>query len=874
MSRPKINYLIVAILIFTAVAIATGIILQVNTERITNKTHAGNDQALRLSQVHSEIQRVMTDMISVESKVRALVITSDESVVTGVQDTMLNLKYDLSNLQKMALNDSNRQSFVELSSLIDRKISYNNELLNIYYHKGKAAAEENIATKRGTVLRDSIILVSGRIEKDLQARLQNTLKQNSDRAETVVLISRLLTWSTLIAILILSTLIIRRLRKQQGLIKLLELANKNEAEARLNMEKVSADILDLYNNAPCGYHSLDKDAFFISMNDTELKWLGYTREEVIGKMRVFDVLDKESEALIRQNFPNFKKHGFVKERRLTFVTKSGASFPALLNSIAIFDDQGDYVASRSTIFDITGQQKNEVALKEAKRQADESAAIKEQFLANMSHEIRTPINGVIGFTNLLQKTSLSEDQQQFVTLIQAASENLLTIINDILDISKIEAGMLRIEKNPFSLRGMCSSIETMFYHRLREKSLAFSIHIQDNIPDTLKGDAVRLTQILVNLISNAIKFTQEGGVNFTIRTTKKEEDKIRLLFSVKDTGIGIPAGKIDSIFERFQQGETDTTRKYGGTGLGLSIVKNLIELQEGKISVMSEVEKGTEFLFEIEYELISMDQKAAMLSNGTHIDPATFRNARILVVEDNQMNQLLIKYTFKGWHLNYELAENGKEAIEWLKRESFSLVLLDIQMPVMDGYLAAQTIRNELKSNVPIIAMTAHAMPGEREKCLSYGMNDYISKPIIERELFRLLEKYLSKENGNVIASFKSNLHYIDFAFLHDLVMGNSEFMKRVITQFIKQFPGEMDALKEAIEKKDKKTIAALAHHIQSTVSVLGKNTPFFQQLEKLEKLALDSASPAGLSTEFTKLEGYKHSLLQETNLLLHTELP
>jgi CheY-like chemotaxis protein len=434
--------------------------------------------------------------------------------------------------------------------------------------------------------------------------------------------------------------------------------------------------------------------------------------------------------------------------------------------------------------------------------------------------------------------------------------------------------MLRIEKNPFSIRGLCSSIETMFYHKAREKNLSFSLYIQDNIPDTLTGDAVRLTQILVNLISNAIKFTQKGGISINITTLDQHNETVRLRFSVKDSGIGIPADKLEPIFERFQQGETDTTRKYGGTGLGLSIVRNLVQLQGGNISVESEQGKGTEFIFDIAYSLVPVGESLpTSLSDKTAITAGAFPNAQILVVEDNSMNQLLIKFTFESWKVNYQLADNGAKAIEWLQRSTFNLVLLDIQMPLMDGYATSQAIRKELKSDIPIIAMTAHALAGEREKCISYGMNDYISKPIHEKELFSLLKKYLDDNRDSNIESLKNELHYIDLNFLEDMVMGNGEFLKTIVKQFLKQFPGEIEALKNAVNQKDVKLIATLAHHIQSTVSILGKNTPFFQQLEKLEKLASKHAATSTLSTEFDKLHDYKHLLLQEVNQLLNAKV-
>jgi len=866
------NRLILYSIAFSVAFIAAGVILQLNTERIISKSRASSREAVESFHLHSKLQNIIKNVILTESRVRGFVITGDSNFIRGVQDTLNNLKPELYALEKAARNQYNQASFSTLATLIERRINITSEIVDVYNHFGKAAAEKRIASKASIILRTSINDLSTQLEQELYDRLQGGIQQNRKRTVYILNISRILTILELTGIVVLSLLVIRHIISQQHLIRELEQANHNETEARHNIERISAEIQDLYNNAPCGYHSIDGDARIIAINDTELKWLEYTRDEVIGQLFIYDVLDEETAKSVRDNFPEFKRRGQVRERRLTMRTKSGRTFPVVLNSVAVYDSQGNYISSRSTVYDITQQQKTETALKEAKQEALESAHVKEQFLANMSHEIRTPINSVIGFTNLLQKTALSEDQKQFVNMIQSASENLLTIINDILDISKIEAGMLRIEKNPFSLRGLSNSIETMFYHKAREKNLSFSIYIQENIPDTLTGDAVRLTQILVNLISNAIKFTQKGGITINITSISQTGESARLRFSVKDSGIGISPDKLEAVFERFQQGETDTTRKYGGTGLGLSIVKNLVQLQGGDISVNSEPGKGTEFIFEIEYSLLAVTESIpTVLPDKIDIGPGAFPDAKILVVEDNAMNQLLIKYTFQSWKMNFELADNGAKAIEWLQRDKFDLILLDIQMPLMDGYATSQAIRKELKSDIPIIAMTAHALAGEREKCLSYGMNDYISKPIHEKELYMLLKKYLD-DGKDSIESLKNSLHYIDLNFLEDMVMGSGDFMKTILRQFLKQFPGEMDMLKKAVDDKDTRQVATLSHHIQSTVSILGKNTPFFQQLEKMEKLAKKSSNAAILVTECEKLNDYKQSLLQEVNILLNAK--
>ena len=419
------------------------------------------------------------------------------------------------------------------------------------------------------------------------------------------------------------------------------------------------------------------------------------------------------------------------------------------------------------------QQKKMITVLDAsERKIKEAARIQEQFMANMSHEIRTPMNAILGFTNLLYKTDLDENQQQYVQNIQSSGENLLSIVNDILDLSKIEAGMMRIESVPFSLRGLMHSVETMFNEKVRQKQLSLRVEIDKSIPDMLCGDAVRLTQILVNLLGNAIKFTVKGGIEINIKSLKQDANNLRLLFNVRDTGIGIAAEKQKAIFERFQQAEAETTRRYGGTGLGLAIVNQLINLQKGQISVKSNVGRGTEFIFELPFEISKEIVDDSMIQyRQTHPDHQ-FYKARILVAEDNLLNQQLMIHLLTSWRMEFEIVNNGLEALKALQNEDFDMVLMDIQMPDLDGYTTTQKIRSDLKSAIPIIAMTAHAMAGEKEKCLSYGMNDYISKPVKESELYKLVIKYAKKdEEQEAGKDTVINLNY-----LKELSMGNKDF--------------------------------------------------------------------------------------------------
>jgi signal transduction histidine kinase/CheY-like chemotaxis protein len=383
---------------------------------------------------------------------------------------------------------------------------------------------------------------------------------------------------------------------------------------------------------------------------------------------------------------------------------------------------------------------------DAKEKAEESTKLKEAFLANMSHEIRTPMNAIIGFSDILYRGKLEDKEKEYVRTIKLAGENLLTIINDILDISKIEAGMMTFEEHAFSVKEIFKSLNAMLMGRAKEKNLELSFQSDDNVPDNLLGDPTRLSQILINLTGNAIKFTPKGTVQVNVKVLKNEnlpaealrthaDETILLEFSVTDTGIGIPPDKLEHIFERFHQADSNTTRKYGGTGLGLSIAKQLVELQGGILSVKSEDKVGSVFSFYIPYKKSKQAQVASEIIEKKYSMKDLIK-LNILLVEDNNLNIKLISSLFSEYSLKVQVAENGSVGIEKLKENKFDIILMDMEMPVMNGYDATTFIRKDLKNDIPIIAMTAHAMAGERERCLSLGMNDYISKPINATLLF------------------------------------------------------------------------------------------------------------------------------------------
>jgi len=482
----------------------------------------------------------------------------------------------------------------------------------------------------------------------------------------------------------------------------------------------------------------------------------------------------------------------------------------------------------------------------SERTVRETARIKENFLANMSHEIRTPMNAILGFTQLLSQKRMDDDAKHYVTTIQSSGENLLTIVNDILDISKIEAGMMRIEKLPFSLRGLVNSIELMVQQKVLSKGISLTTSIDNSLPDILEGDPVRLTQIINNLLSNAIKFTEKGSI--ALQITKKEivHNVVTLQIEIRDTGIGIEPQKLKQIFGRFQQADDTITRQYGGTGLGLSIVKDLVDLLKGTITVESAPGAGTAFFLTLPY-IISTQQipnnlgiSELPLANNTN------SNLHILITEDNEANQSLLSHIFKNWNIPFDIANNGQEAIEKLKANEYNLVLMDIQMPVMDGYTAARKIRNELRSTIPIVAMTAHALPGEKEKCLSYGMNDYITKPVKQDQLRELINRFTSNVppivNGEVAKSVHetNNYQYIQLDYLKDVSAGNKNYEKDVTQKFLQAVPVALQQLEGAFQEGNTEAMKRIAHNLKTTISVMGLNDLLNPLLDEVEAGAND----------------------------------
>jgi len=399
--------------------------------------------------------------------------------------------------------------------------------------------------------------------------------------------------------------------------------------------------------------------------------------------------------------------------------------------------------------DITRRKKTQEQLVVAMQEAQDAKQMQEQFLANMSHEIRTPMNGIKGMTDLLLSTSLSEKQHELAGIIKSAVNNLLVIVGDILDFSKIKAGKLNIEKIDFRVKDVVNNATAIFEQRLKKKKLALKIEIDPAIPVWLTGDPHRLNQVLTNLLGNAIKFTDHGQIHIQVtrqhQSPGEESEQVLLSFTISDTGIGIPPDSLPYIFDSFAQAGQDISRLYGGTGLGLTICKQLLHLQGGDITASSTFGEGSVFRFYLPYGHSEGAVTMQPSTETSHDDSQLLMGKRFLVAEDNEINQKVIDYVLRRAGGTVELFNNGADAIKYLQQDQvFDLIIMDLQMPEMDGYATTRFIRNDLRIQTPIIAMTATAMKGEQLQCIESGMNEYMTKPFEFAELYKRISGLLS----------------------------------------------------------------------------------------------------------------------------------
>jgi len=494
------------------------------------------------------------------------------------------------------------------------------------------------------------------------------------------------------------------------------------------------------------------------------------------------------------------------------------------------------------------RKKLEVELIHAREDAESALEARKIFLANMSHEIRTPINAIIGMSSVLSESGLTENQMDYLNAIQASSEGLMVIVNDILDISKLESGKFRLEELTFDLDDIVTPLMRSMSLKAHEKGIALTLEKDMRISRHLLGDPTRITQVLTNLISNAIKFTNKGHVKLEIQVVEENSQGQTLRFNVIDTGIGIDQEQIDKIFEQFTQADTSITRKYGGTGLGLSISRNLVEMMGGALEVSSKKGEGSVFGFTISFKRSSKKSKQVL---DSHI-VKDLRGLRVLVVEDNDLNRFLAITLLQKWNAVVDTAVNGLEALERLQKGAYDIVLMDLQMPEMDGFQAVEAIRNKMNLSTPVVALTANALFSEKERCLSSGMNDYMSKPYKPEQLYEIILLHAAQKVGTKPSNAEGEglfaLHRLE-----ELCGGNRMDILRTAEIFVNQLQKDLEGLRLKIQERDYASVKSIVHRVRPNLEIFEVNSLVSEM--PLMELYAETRNQAGLERKLALIE-------------------
>ena len=477
---------------------------------------------------------------------------------------------------------------------------------------------------------------------------------------------------------------------------------------------------------------------------------------------------------------------------------------------------------------------------EQKEAAENATRAKQQFLANMSHEIRTPMNSIIGFTKVVLKTDLTAKQKEYLTAIQMSGDALIVLINDILDLAKVESGKMTFEQIPFNIATSLSNMIHLFDTKAQEKNIKLTLEHDPKIPEVLLGDPIRLHQIVLNLLSNAVKFTMQGSINVSAHLLEENDEVAKIEISVKDTGVGIDAHNINTIFDNFQQASIETSRKYGGTGLGLAIAKQLVEQQNGSIHVKSIIDKGSTFSFILNFK--KTNEIAASESVGIELDH-DIKHINVLVVEDMPLNQLLIKTLLDDFGFDRDIVDNGKIAIERLKTKSYDIILMDLQMPEMNGFEATEYIRNTLRSRTPIIALTADVTAADIAKSSAVGMDDYIAKPIDEKVLYQKIIALVQKNTPKLSEAKAEVLEieqivYTNLNYLRQRTKNDTGTILQIITAYLDQTPPLIHTMKQSFIEKDWNALHNTVHKMLPSFNIVGIHSDFEIMAHKVIEFA------------------------------------
>ena len=674
-----------------------------------------------------------------------------------------------------------------------------------------------------------------------------------------------------------------------------EIANKELEKFSYSLKLASQYSLSLIEASLDPLITISPEGKITDMNHATVNITGITREKLTGT-DFFGYFTDPQKA--RKVYQEVFANGSVADYPLTVRHKDGKLTDVLFNGSVYKDDKGKVIGVVVVARDITDQKRIATELteaivfaelatqlaEEAKIKAENATLIaenavktKQQFLSNMSHEIRTPMNAIIGFTKVLLKTELSAKQKEYLTSIKMSGDALIVLINDILDLAKVDAGKMTFEQIPFKMSLSIAAMLHLFETKIQEKNLILVKEYDDRIPEVLLGDPVRLHQIILNLVSNAVKFTSKGKISVSIQLVSEDDEKVTIQFSISDTGIGIPKDKIDKIFDNFQQASSNTARLYGGTGLGLAIVKQLVEPQNGSISVKSKIDVGSTFSFILPFQKTKMD--VAIASEIVELDPG-IKNIKVLVVEDIALNQLLMRTLLDDFGFECDIATNGKIAIEKLLVKTYDIILMDLQMPEMNGFETTEYIRHSMNSVVPIIALTADVTTADLAKCKAVGMNDYIAKPVDDRLLYSKIVGFVKKTmllNENTVIPNDENVKLkctnMDFLMRH--TKSNQALMIEMISLYLEQTPPLIKTMKQCLFTKDWDLLSTSIHKLIPSFSIVGISADFENMARKVQEYAGTQKQLDKIDNLVTQLESICNQacveLEEEFNLIEKT---
>lgn len=592
----------------------------------------------------------------------------------------------------------------------------------------------------------------------------------------------------------------------------------------------------IMNNMELGLLEVDNDQKIIRAYDRFCKMVGYTEDELVGQNAAEFFLPKEFNKVINTQQRKRSK-GYASSYELQLIKKDGSRLWAIVSGAPIIDEDGQVVGSLGIHYDITERKQLEQELELAKQIAEDARQAEKQFLANMSHEIRTPLNAIIGMTHLLFDTRPNKQQYEYLDILKTSADFLLSLISDLLDMAKIEAGRIEVQKQPFDLVGLLRTNQRVFQIKLEGRPIELNLMIDARISGNYIGDDLIMNQVLLNLIGNSEKFTEEGSIDITAKIKKQEDEITWIEFKIADTGSGIPEEKLELIFQKFKQVNAQG-HKHKGTGLGLAITKQLIELQGGTISVKSEEGEGTTFTFVLPFQ--KSDTEIVVNTHEIQLAPNNVEGCKILVAEDNMMNQKYISSLLSKWKIDFTIASDGKKAIEQAQKQAFDIILMDIQMPNTDGYEATIAIRNTKNHNqkTPIIALTASAMLDQKSKALSVGMNDFVTKPFAPNVLLNTIQTYLKVSKASSARPFRHIFNdLLDKKRLFELYGEDKEYAADMFQAFMNDVLPDFQQFEQLIEQQDWNGLGVHAHKLKPALGMVGLSK-LEEQMNEIEKLS------------------------------------